>query len=86
MGLGPAASRWMSWTAAIRLTLAVSRSTSETVGSPSSAFLPTYPGIPHRVTFSPDGISATWGVPDGTVAVCELLELNRRLGEVGMGW
>ena len=55
--------------------------------SPSSRLPPEImPGPPAGASFSPDGVYATWGNSDGTVAVCNLTELGRRLGEAGMGW
>ena len=44
------------------------------------------PGPPAGVSFSPDGNYAAWGNSDGTVAVCDLPEIDRRLGEAKMGW
>jgi WD40 repeat protein len=46
-------------------------------------------GIPHyRVPFSPDldGRYLLWGNPSGLVSVADLVELQRRLTEVGLGW
>jgi hypothetical protein len=36
--------------------------------------------------FSLDGRHVAWGNPDGTVTLCDLVELQRRLAEVGLGW
>ena len=36
--------------------------------------------------FSPDGLHVAWGNPDGTVSLCDLPEIQRRLAEVRMGW
>jgi hypothetical protein len=42
------------------------------------------PGTSYR--FSPDGRNIAWGHSDGTVAVLDLREIQRRLSGVGMGW
>jgi hypothetical protein len=36
--------------------------------------------------FSRDGRIVAWGEPDGTVSVCNLVEVQRRLAEFGLGW
>jgi WD40 repeat protein len=36
--------------------------------------------------FSPDGRFLTWGDADGTISVCDVEEVRRRLAEVGLGW
>ncbi len=36
--------------------------------------------------FSPDGLHLIWGEPDGGVTVVDLVEVNRRLSELGLGW
>jgi WD40 repeat protein len=36
--------------------------------------------------FGPDGRFMTWGNADGTVCVCDVEEVRRRLAEVGLGW
>ena len=36
--------------------------------------------------FSRDGKLLAWGNPDGTIAVCDLPEVRRRLGQLGLGW
>jgi hypothetical protein len=36
--------------------------------------------------FRPDGLSIAWGHFDGTVSVCDLVEINRRLWELDLGW
>ncbi len=36
--------------------------------------------------FSQDGRHAAWGNRDGTVTVCDFVELQRRLAELGLGW
>jgi hypothetical protein len=36
--------------------------------------------------FSPDGLHVVWGNPSGTVTVVDLVEANRRLSELGLGW
>jgi serine/threonine protein kinase/WD40 repeat protein len=36
--------------------------------------------------FTPDGQSVVWCNQDGTVSVCDLTLVNRRLTELGMGW
>jgi eukaryotic-like serine/threonine-protein kinase len=36
--------------------------------------------------FSPDGNHIVWGNQDGTVTVCDLNEVQRRLAGVGLGW
>jgi WD40 repeat protein len=36
--------------------------------------------------FSPDGRFATWGNADGTISVCDIEQVRRRLAEVGLGW
>jgi WD40 repeat protein len=36
--------------------------------------------------FSPDGRKIAWGNADGTVSVCDLVEVQRRLAEVDLGW
>jgi hypothetical protein len=87
LGLGPAASRWMSWaedgTAVPGGITCREQGRAEPLFSLSPDVMP---GPPAVITFSPDGHCATWGNPDGTVAACDFPELNRRLGEVGMGW
>jgi WD40 repeat protein len=40
----------------------------------------------HSLPFSPDGRFMTWGNADGTVSVCDLEEVRRRLAEVGLAW
>jgi WD40 repeat protein len=37
-------------------------------------------------TFNRDGSRLAWGNPDGTVIVCDMKEIQRRLTEVGLGW
>ncbi|HEV2945825.1 MAG TPA: hypothetical protein VGX70_00520 [Gemmataceae bacterium] len=36
--------------------------------------------------FNRDGTHVAWGNRDGTVTVCDLPEINRRLREVGLNW
>jgi hypothetical protein len=36
--------------------------------------------------FSPDGLHVVWGNPNGTVTVVDLVEVQRRLAEFGLGW
>jgi hypothetical protein len=36
--------------------------------------------------FSPDGLHLVWGNPRGGVTVVDLVEIQRRLSEVGLGW
>ncbi len=36
--------------------------------------------------FSPDGLHAAFGRTDGTIAVLDLAEIQRRLAEFHMGW
>ena len=36
--------------------------------------------------FSQDGNHIVWGNQDGTVTVCDLNEVQRRLAGVGLGW
>ncbi len=38
------------------------------------------------IKFSPDGNHIVWGNQDGTVTVCDLNEVQRRLAGVGLGW
>jgi WD40 repeat protein len=38
------------------------------------------------VRFSPDGTRVIWGSQDGSVTVCDLVEVRRRLAGVGLGW
>src|SRR5262249_5305156 len=40
-------------------------------------------GIPR---FSPDGLHLVWGNRSGAVTVVDLVEVNRRLSEIGLGW
>jgi hypothetical protein len=40
-------------------------------------------GIPR---FSPDGSHPLWGNSSGAVTVVDLVEVNRRLTEIGLGW
>jgi hypothetical protein len=87
LGLGPAASRWMSW-ADDGAADAGGITCHEHDRDEPLFFLPPdiIAGPPAIITFTPDGQCATWGNPDGTVAACDFPELNRRLGEVAMGW
>ena len=39
-----------------------------------------------RKQFSPSGGLFVWGNPDGTVLVCNIAEVRRRLTEIGLGW
>ncbi len=39
-----------------------------------------------RPTFSQDGTLLAWGNRDGTVTVCHLAEVQRRLAALGLGW
>jgi len=55
---------------------------------PLIRFLPdlggaTWTGKPQ---FSPDGLYLVWGNPSDTVTVVDLVEVNRRLSEIGLGW
>jgi len=36
--------------------------------------------------FSPDGLHLVWGNPDGAVTTVDLVEIQRRLSELGLGW
>jgi len=36
--------------------------------------------------FSPDGLHLVWGNPDGSVTLVDLVEIQRRLSEIGLGW
>jgi serine/threonine protein kinase/WD40 repeat protein len=36
--------------------------------------------------FSPDGLYLVWGNPSGSVTVVDLVEVNRRVSELGLGW
>jgi hypothetical protein len=36
--------------------------------------------------FSPDGSRVVWGNASGAVTVVDLVEVNRRLSELGLGW
>jgi WD40 repeat protein len=40
----------------------------------------------NRSEFSRDGRIVTWCNLDGTVSVCDLVEVQRRLAEIGLGW
>jgi WD40 repeat protein len=37
-------------------------------------------------TFSTDGHTLAWGTPEGTVYLADLIEVQRRLAAVGLGW
>lgn len=39
-----------------------------------------------RKQFSPDGSLFVWGNQDGSVNVCDIAEVRRRLTEIGLGW
>ena len=39
-----------------------------------------------RATFSRDGTRLAWGNQDGTVTVCYLADVQRRLASIGFGW
>ena len=39
-----------------------------------------------RKQFSRDGSLFVWGNLDGTVNVCDIAEVRRRLTEIGLGW
>ena len=47
-------------------------------------------GIDSRLSqyaaFDPTGRYLAWGADDGTVGVYDLVEIRRRLGELGLGW
>jgi hypothetical protein len=43
-------------------------------------------GAPNNSQFTPDGRFVVWGRLDGTVTVCDLIAVNRRLSEIGIGW
>jgi hypothetical protein len=36
--------------------------------------------------FNPSGTHVAWGNVDGTVTVCDIQEVRRRLAAVGLGW
>ena len=36
--------------------------------------------------FSPDGTRIAWGNADGSVCLCDIEEVHRRLSDVGLGW
>jgi hypothetical protein len=38
------------------------------------------------VVFTPDSRHVTWGSPDHTVTVCDLVEVQQALAEFGLGW
>jgi hypothetical protein len=38
------------------------------------------------ISFSPDGREVAWGNREGSVSVCDLDEVQRRLAEVDLGW
>jgi hypothetical protein len=46
----------------------------------------TLPTVLHASVFSADGRFIAWGNTDGMVSVCDLIEVQRRLAEVRMGW
>jgi serine/threonine protein kinase/WD40 repeat protein len=45
-----------------------------------------FPTDDRQPRFSPDGRCFAWGTADGTVFVCDLQEVQRRLGTIGLGW
>jgi hypothetical protein len=47
---------------------------------------PAHAGQPNLVQFGPDGRHVAWGNVDGTVTVCDLEEVQKRLTEIGLGW
>lgn len=84
LGLGPAARRWTSWAEGEAGGLTFhDRDREEPLFSLPPQVIP---GPPAGVSFNPDGTYASWGNPDGTVAVCDLPEIDRRLLEAGSGW
>jgi len=42
--------------------------------------------VEESATFSGDGTRLAWGNQDGTVTVCDLPEIQRRLAALGFGW
>lgn len=42
--------------------------------------------VPSPPQFSPDGHLVAWGTEDGTVMVCEIDQVMKRLRELGLGW
>jgi serine/threonine protein kinase/WD40 repeat protein len=53
---------------------------------PLITFLVDQPGVGGPPRFSPDGLRAAWGHADGTVSLVNLVEVQARLAEVGLGW
>jgi len=45
-----------------------------------------FPASPLSFQFSTDGSHLTWGNTDGSVSVCNLKEIQRRLSDVKLGW
>jgi hypothetical protein len=41
---------------------------------------------PAQSEFTLDGRLVAWGSADGTVSVCDLVEVQRRLAEISLGW
>ena len=40
----------------------------------------------YTAQFSRDGLHLVWGSPDGAVTVVDLVEVQRRLAALGLGW
>ena len=44
------------------------------------------PGEPTQATYTLDGRTLIWMNADGSVILCDLVEINRGLTGAGMGW
>ena len=86
--LGPRAKRWLLASPVTADQPGALSLFDQELPDPLIRFLPDLGGAPWtgRPRFSPDGLHLVWGNPSGAVTVVDLVEVNRRLSEIGLGW
>ena len=84
--LAPGAARWWASTDAAHDHLRGWSLYERGSQRPLISFVKDQPGAGGPPRSSPDGLHAAWGHVDGTVSLVNLVEVQRRLADVGLGW